>query len=163
MKASQMNRQTLIHEYLQGPQQLREAIRGMSPEQLQAVPIAGLWSTHQVICHLTDFELINTYRIMRVIAEDNPLLQDADPDPFALRLNYQGRTTEKELRLIEAAREHIGLVLASLDEVDFQKKGHHSVDGELTLEQFVARNTSHIPHHIKFIEAKRAALNSATP
>jgi len=45
---------TLIDEYLAGPQLLRQAIAGMSREQLLARPIPGKWSTLEVICHLAD-------------------------------------------------------------------------------------------------------------
>ena len=35
----------LIDDYLAGPQLLRQAVAGMSPEQLLARPVRGKWST----------------------------------------------------------------------------------------------------------------------
>ncbi len=48
--------------------------------------------------------------------------------------------------------------LKSLEPGQFQRTGQHSTDGPLSLEALVARITGHIPHHIKFIEEKRAAM-----
>ncbi len=39
-----MNHTTLISEYLAGPQKLRDAIAGMTDEQIAAAPIPGKWS-----------------------------------------------------------------------------------------------------------------------
>ena len=57
---------------------LREAVAGMSQEQLIARPIPGKWSTLEVICHLADFEIVYADRIKRVIAENEPILFGGD-------------------------------------------------------------------------------------
>ena len=41
---------------------------------------------------------------------------------------------------------------------DFQRRGLHSRDGALTLENLLQRVTAHIPHHVRFIEEKRRAM-----
>ena len=41
---------------------LREAVAGMSREHLRASPVPE-WSTHQVICHIADFEPIYADRM----------------------------------------------------------------------------------------------------
>ncbi len=70
-----------IDNYLDGPQVLRKAVAGMTPEQLAARPIPGKWSTLEVVCHLADFEIVYADRIKRVIAEDEPTLFGGDPAP----------------------------------------------------------------------------------
>jgi hypothetical protein len=52
-----MNHATLIDNYLAGPKQLRDAIDGMTNEQIDAAPIPGKWSTRQVICHITECDV----------------------------------------------------------------------------------------------------------
>jgi hypothetical protein len=49
-------------------------------------------------------------------------------------------------------------ILRSLTEKDFQRIGHHSEDGPLTLETLLQRITEHIPHHVRFIKEKRELL-----
>ena len=155
-----MSHAELIDDYLKGPALLREAIQGMSPEELNAAPVPGTWSTRQVICHIADFEPVYADRMKRVIAEDNPPMRGGDPDVFAEKLAYEARDIEEELNLIEACRRHTATILKSLPAETFQRTGQHSADGPLTLETLLKRITGHIPHHIKFIEEKRRALKT---
>ena len=53
-----MSHDELIAEYLTGPGLLRRAVAGMTSDQLLARPIPGKWSTHEVVCHLADYEPI---------------------------------------------------------------------------------------------------------
>ena len=46
----------LTDAYLAGPPALRQAVAGMSREQLTARPVPGKWSTLEVVCHLADFD-----------------------------------------------------------------------------------------------------------
>jgi uncharacterized damage-inducible protein DinB len=148
----------LIDEYLAGPQKLRDAVAGMTEDQLDAKPAPGKWSTRQVVCHITDCEIVYADRMKRVIVEDNPAMLNLDPDTFADGLAYDQRDVDEELQLIEITRRHLGRILKTLGPGQFQRTGQHSTDGPLTLENLLQRITNHIPHHIKFIEDKRAAM-----
>jgi len=148
----------LIEDYLAGPELVRQAIAGMSEDQLNAAPIAGKWSTRQVICHLADFEPVYADRMKRVIAEDEPTFFGGDPDIFAARLAYDQRDVEEELQLMVAVRSSLARILRTLPAEGFQRIGNHSVDGPLTLQTLLERITNHLPHHVRFIEAKRQAL-----
>jgi uncharacterized damage-inducible protein DinB len=153
-----MDQAQVIDDYLAGPRKLRDAIAGMTPDQLDAHPIPGKWSTKQVVCHIADFEPVYLDRMKRVIAENDPSFFSGDPDLFAARLAYDQREVEVELDLIEATRRHMGAILRSLQPSDFQRTGNHSEAGVVTLEKLLTNITGHIPHHIKFIDQKRAAL-----
>ena len=153
-----MSNDRLINEYLAGPAALRQAISGMTSDQLNAAPIPGKWSTRQVICHIADFEPVYADRIKRVIAEDQPLLLSGNPDQFAAALAYDQRDLEVELQLIEVVRRHLASILRAVPAETFQRAGKHSSDGLLTIETLLKRITGHIPHHVKTIEEKRAAL-----
>ena len=147
-----------IEEYVAGPQKLRDAVAGMTDDQLGAKPVPGKWSTRQVICHIADCEIVYADRMKRVIVEENPTMSNLDPNAFATELAYHQRELEEELQLIEAIRRHMSWILRSLEPDHFQRTGNHSADGPLTLGNLLQRITGHIPHHIKFIEEKRAAL-----
>lgn len=148
----------LIEEYLSGPELLRGAVAGMTDEQVKAKPVAGKWSTLEVVCHLADFEPVYTDRIKLVVATDNPPIPGGFHEAFAERLGYESRDVETELTMIAAVRTHMAAVLRSLSESDFQRIGTHSEAGELTAETLLRRITGHIPHHVEFIKEKRAAL-----
>lgn len=148
----------LIDQYEAGPAELRAAVAGMTDEQLRGAPVPGKWSTLQVVGHISDFEPVYADRMKRVIAEDQPPLRGGDPEVFAAKLAYDARSIEDELSLIEAVRRHTARILRTLPAGAFERTGIHSEDGPLTLGTLLTRITNHIPHHIKFIEEKRAAL-----
>ena len=147
-----------IDDYLAGPAQLRQAVAGMTQEQLVARPVPGKWSTLEVICHLADFEIVCADRIKRVIAENEPTLFGGDEKLFATRLAYHQRNAEEELLLIALLRQQVAHILRTLKPEDFQRRGIHSEAGPLTLAALVERMTGHIPHHLQFIVEKRKFL-----
>jgi hypothetical protein len=153
----------LVREYLSGPALVRDAVAGMTAEELRARPVAGRWSTLEVVCHLADAEALYADRIKRVIAENEPSLLRADPGAWASELAYQGRNLEDELRLIELIRRQTAHILHALSPKQFQRRGFHSADGPLTLETLLRRATDHMPHHVRFIHAKRVALRGGCP
>src|SRR5262249_32106518 len=91
----------LIDTYVAGPPALRQAVAGLSSDQLRARPVPGKWSTLEVVCHLADFDPIQADRMKRVIAEDRPSLIGADENRFAAALAYHDRDLEEELAIID--------------------------------------------------------------
>jgi len=152
------NLASLIEEYLDGPKKLRQAVAGMTREQLTARPIAGKWSTLEVVAHLSDFDPILADRMKRVIAEDNPTLVGADENKFAAELAYHDRDLEEELKIIEVTRSQLARILRKLPEPALQRVGQHNERGPRTLEVLLSTAIGHIPHHVKFIHEKRLAL-----
>lgn len=148
----------LIANYLAAAARLNEAVAGMTPGALSARPVPGKWSTLEVLAHLADFEVINTERIKRILAEDNPTLFDADPVPFAARLAYDRRDPDVELQLISTLRRHVAGLLERLDPQQWARTGTHSTDGPVSVRDIVTRTTNHVNHHLQFIAEKRAAL-----
>jgi uncharacterized damage-inducible protein DinB len=104
----------LIESYAAGAQTLRQAVRGLSREQLLARPVAGKWSTLEVVCHLADFEPILADRMKRIIAEDQPQLLGASHEKFATALAYHQRDLEEELTIVEMTRRQMARILQSL-------------------------------------------------
>lgn len=144
-----------IDEYLAGPALLERVVTGMTDEQLRAAPVAGRWSTLQVVCHLADFEIVYADRLARVLAENEPTLFGGDPDQFAARLAYNQRDVGEELALIRALRNRTARILRA---ANFARRGLHNEAGPLTLAQLLDSVTGHILHHIGYIEEKRQAL-----
>src|SRR5271166_5327815 len=100
--------------YLDGPRLLRQAVAGMTAEQLRARPVPGKWSTLEVVCHLADFDPILADRMKRVIAEDRPTLLGADENRFAAALAYHARDLDEELTIIDRTRGQLARILRTL-------------------------------------------------
>jgi hypothetical protein len=153
----------LVRRYACGADELRRAVAGMTDSELHARPIpdrpsVGSLSTHQVVCHLADAELLYADRIKRVLAEDRPTLPGMDPDLHVPRLAIRERRLEDELALVELVRRQMLAILRTLTAADFAREGIHTEAGPLTVEALLKRIVDHVPHHVKFIAEKRAAM-----
>jgi hypothetical protein len=146
-----------LADYLAGAALLRAAVKGMTHEQALAKPVPGKWSTHEVVCHLADSDMLYAERIKRVLCETNPTFLNADPDTW-MRLNVPARQLSDEVDLIEAVRKQVGHILATATDADLKRTGTHTEAGVLSLETLLTRVIGHIPHHVKFIEEKRKLL-----
>lgn len=150
-----------IERYEAGPCLIREAVHGLTAAEIIARPIAGKWSTLEVVAHLADFEIIGVDRLAAVIAESEPILPGRDEQRYAARLGYQNRELEEQLRLIEVCRSHAARLLRALQSDDWRRRGVHSEAGPLTLAQVLERVVLHVEHHVPFILAKREAMKGA--
>ena len=150
----------LIDSYAAGPTLLRSVLENVATADYDAIPVPGTWSVRQVVCHIADFEPVYVDRFKRVLVENNPTLLGGNPDAYAAGLFYSHRSVEDELSFIESTRKHMTAILRNCDIEQFQLTGVHSEDGPMTLETLLTRIVGHIPHHVKFIEAKIAALQS---
>jgi uncharacterized damage-inducible protein DinB len=148
----------LVENYVAGPRALRQAITGLTREQLTARPVPGKWSILEVVCHIADFEPVYTERMKRVIALEKPTFLGADENLFAAKLAYHDRDLEEELKIIETTRSQMARILRTLPQSALERVGNHDERGPRTLENLVATITNHIPHHLKFVAEKRKAL-----
>jgi uncharacterized damage-inducible protein DinB len=152
----------LINAYLDGPVRLRRAVADMSAPQLEARPVAGKWSTLEVVCHLVDSEQAWCHRMKRVIAEDRPLLIGYDESRFAATLIYHKHDLNTELTLMEGMRAQMALILRALPEAAWARTGVHSERGLITLAEMLQAEVEHVPHHVAHINEKRRALGLAS-
>jgi uncharacterized damage-inducible protein DinB len=153
--------QPLIDSYLAGIDTVKQAVKGMSRDQVLARPVPGKWSTLEVICHLADFEPIFTDRMKRIIALDKPTFLGADENRFAAELAYQDRDLQEELTIIDSTRRQFARILAKHPDSVLQRVGVHNERGPRTLEELLKMATNHVNHHIKFVHEKRKALGIA--
>jgi uncharacterized damage-inducible protein DinB len=151
----------LIAEYAAGPELLQATVAGMTREQLLARPVAGKWSTQEVVCHICDSEQYFADRLERTLALNRPLLLGVEPEHAPEALRYHDHDLEEELALIVLTRRQMARVLELLPAEAWQRTAVHSEGGLVTLRQLVLHATRHLKHHVRFIEEKRQALAGA--
>ena len=152
----------LIEKFAAGGEQLSLAIRGLTREDMLAVPAAdanvGKWSIQQVVIHCMDSDLIATDRVKRMIAEDNPSLIGYDENRFVQNLFYHDQDAELAVQLVDLNRKQFANVLRKLPDAALQRKGTHSERGPVTAGKYIQSTVDHLDHHLKFIHAKRANM-----
>ena len=147
-----------LEEYVRGPETLREAVRGLTREQLLARPGPGAWSTLEVVGHLADTEALYAERLKRILAEDNPALLYADETRWVERLASHHRDLGEELLFLEVTRKQMARILRAVPADWLQRQGIHNKSGPQTAEQIIQKANGHLAHHLGFIREKRKKL-----
>ena len=152
----------LIETFAAGGEQLSMAIRGLTREDLLAVPApdanVGKWSIQQVVIHCMDSDLIAVDRIKRMIAEENPSLIGYDENKFVQNLFYNEQDAGVAVQMVDLNRKQFANVLRKLPDAALQRKGTHNERGPLTAGKYIQSTIEHLDHHLKFIHAKRANM-----
>src|ERR1700739_3612779 len=144
--------------YEQGVEKLRPAVAGITAEQLRSRPVAGKWSTLEVICHVADCEQFFADRMKRTVAMDRPLLLSADGFRYPEPLRYQEHDLEQELDLVDVTRRQVARTLKLVAPDAWHRTAVHSKTGLVTLRQLLLHAINHLRHHLRFVAEKRAAM-----
>lgn len=147
-----------IKRYENGPDLLDEAVAGLREEHLHARPGPGDWSIQEVVVHLADSDGVSIERMKRIVAMEAPQLLDYDESAFIRRLHPVEQSLEDALLLFSVNRRQWCRVLRVLSPQDFDRIGHHSVSGPVTLRQMIPRYIDHLAAHVRFIDQKRDRL-----
>lgn len=148
----------LISAYEQGVEELRRAVAGMTVEQLRSRPVAGKWSTLEVVCHIADCEQFFADRMKRTVAMERPLLLGADGFRYPEPLRYQEHDLEQELDLAATTRRQTARTLRLIAPDAWQRTAVHSETGLVTLRQLLLHAINHLRHHLRFVAEKRVAM-----
>jgi uncharacterized damage-inducible protein DinB len=148
----------LIARYLAGSALLREAVVGMSREQLLGRPIAGKMSSQEVVCHVVDADQFLADRLKRTIGTERPLLMGVESVEYLEALHYAARDLELDLRLLEITRGQMAADLERIPAEAWQRTAVHSETGLVTVRQIMLHTVRHLERHAATIAEKRSAL-----
>ncbi|MDP1562637.1 MAG: DinB family protein [Pirellulaceae bacterium] len=153
-----MNRQ-LIEDFVNGGHQLVDAYRGLTVEQLLAVPIPGSWSLQQIAIHLLESDLIAADRMKRIATMDRPLLIGYDETAFSHLPGVNDLDAQKACELFAIHREMLAVVLRKLPDESFERFGIHNESGKVTLAEMVARYIKHLDGHLVHVARKKLLVS----
>jgi uncharacterized damage-inducible protein DinB len=151
----------LISAYERGITDLAAAVAGMTAEELRERPVAGRWSTLEVVCHLSDCEQFLADRIKRTLAMDRPLLIGVDGWRYPEPVQYHQRDLAEELELVAITRRQLARILRLTPAEAWSRTAVHTETGLVTLRQLVLHAINHLAHHLRFVAEKRTALGHA--
>ena len=162
-----MQSRDVIEEYLAAIETVRAAFADMSRELLFARPVAGKWSSQEVLCHLVDTDLTIALRIRAALTRDCPRLQTATREEITTGLAVDARDAAEELALFQTIRcETARIVRALLPDALDRQAVLVAADGAettRTVQQFRTGITKDVAHHLAFVYEKRRALGLAAP
>ncbi|MCZ6655254.1 MAG: DinB family protein [Planctomycetota bacterium] len=147
-----------VERYAAGASAPAQAIAGLTADQVGSHPVPERWSIRQVVLHLMDVDLIGSYRIKRILAEDNPTLDLFDEVAFAQNLGYEQQDAAAAAEVFRLNRALTADMLRRLPDEDFERTGNHGEVGPVSIGFYVRLFTHHVAHHMKFVHKKRTVL-----
>jgi hypothetical protein len=138
------------------PEQLRNAVDGLSSAQLSTPYRAGGWTLRQVVHHIADSHMTACIRTRLALTEDWPAAKTTREDAWAILHDATAAPVEWSLELVESLHARWVMLLQSLDEQQWQRGYDHSVNGHVTIELAALTYAWHSRHHVAHITHLRA-------
>ncbi len=140
------------------PEDLRNAVAGLSQKQLETPEKPGKWSIAAVVQHLADVEIVLGFRYRKLLGQPGAALPAIDQDAWADRLGYLTADVPAALEDFEAVRRANLRLLRRVTPEQLQLFGMHEERGRETLQHMIRLYAAHDCYHLYQIERIKAAL-----
>jgi uncharacterized damage-inducible protein DinB len=147
-----------IVQIAEAPAKLREAVEGLTAEQLDTEYRPGGWTVRQVVHHVPDSHLNSYVRFKLALTEEEPTIKPYDEDRWARLEDTRLTPLETSLDLLAALHERWVLLLKSLSPEDFQRTFRHPELGTVSLNRNVGLYAWHGRHHVAHITTLRERM-----
>ncbi len=136
------------------PVLLREAISGLTAEQLDEPYRPGGWTVRQVVHHLPDSHMNAFIRFKLALTEDTPTIKPYDEARWA-ELPDAKAAIDPSLSLLENLHKRWDVLLRGMAPADFARKFNHPEAGTMTLDDYLQVYAWHGRHHVAHIASLR--------
>lgn len=152
------DRAELIAQIADTPARLREAVKGLTPEQLDTPYRPEGWTVRQVVHHLPDSHMNSYVRFKLALTEDAPAIKTYDEALWARLPDSASTPVETSLTLLEALHERWVILLRSMSQSDFARKVNHPEHGLINLDYLLAIYGWHGRHHVAHVTSLRERM-----
>lgn len=137
------------------PEHLREAVHGLSEQQLDTPYRQGGWTVRQVVHHLADSHANSFIRFKLALTEDWPTIKPYDEAAWAQLPDSKTMAVDISLAFIDALHLRWVALLKSMPGDDYQRGFNHPAMGRQTLAAALALYDWHARHHTAQIASLR--------
>ena len=137
------------------PANLRSAVKGLSPQQLDTPYRPGGWTVRQVVHHVPDSHLNSYVRFKLALTEDEPIIKPYAEDRWAELADTKSTPVEVSLTMLDSLHDRWVRLLRSLAPEQWKRTFRHPDLGPMTLEKTLALYAWHGRHHVTHITALR--------
>lgn len=134
------------------PHKIADLISVLSAASLNRPEQPGKWSIREVIQHLADSELVWSYRLRMVLAEDRPTLTGYDQDRWAKRLQYSEADVTFSLAIFRMLRQANLRLLERMDSSDLDRVAVHAERGDESVRHMIQLCAGHDLAHLNQIK-----------
>lgn len=138
------------------PEQLRNAVEGLSDDQLDTPYREGGWTLRQLVHHIADSHMNAFSRCKLALTEDWPTISAYDERAWA-ELHDSAAPVEWSLEMVEAIHARWVMLLQSLSEAQWERGFVHPERGRMALDAVTTLYAWHSRHHVAHITHLRAA------
>lgn len=149
------DRRYAIMTLAEAPEQLREAIRKLSQDQINTPYREGGWTIRQVVHHVADSHMIAFFRLRKALTEDWPNVEGYNESAFASLHDFSA-PVEWSLEAVEAVHARWVMLLQSLTEEQWERGFTHAERGRMNIEHATLLYAWHSRHHIAHITHLRS-------
>ncbi len=142
-----VERKKLIDAIRQTPAKLREAVRGLSDEQLDTPYREGGWTLRQVVHHVVDSHVNAYVRFKLAATEDFPKIRTYEEKEWAELPDAKSLPPEASLAILDALHARWVAFLESAGEDYFERAVDYPGRGEMLVDVLLEIYGWHGPHH----------------
>ncbi|MBN1996710.1 DinB family protein [candidate division KSB1 bacterium] len=150
-----------LTEYKTNYTEIFNLLKKLSTDQINFKPAINKWSIHEILAHLADTEVQSHVRMRTILANKDPIMVYFDEMDWSIILDYNKVELNESLEVIQLMRKVNYNLLSRLLPEQFQKKGIHSVRGELSLEELIQFYIQHVNEHLRQIRRNLSLMESA--
>jgi uncharacterized damage-inducible protein DinB len=139
-----------IEEIANLPKKVRDAVTGLSEEQLDIPYREGGWKIRQVVHHIADSHMNAFIRFKLALTEENPVIKPYEEARWA-ELEDSKLPVEVSLTLIESVHVRLVELLKGLNEEELKRTFVHPASGIVSIEKNIGLYAWHGNHHLAHI------------
>jgi uncharacterized damage-inducible protein DinB len=152
-------RAAMLDDIAAAPARMREAVAGLTAEQLDTPYREGGWTLRQVVHHVPDSHLNAYCRLKLALTEEQPTIRPYDESLWAKLEDVKRTPVEVSLTLLESLHARWMDLFRAMKPEDFRRTFKHPEhDGTQTLDWLVAMYAWHGRHHVGHITATRQRM-----
>lgn len=134
------------------PAKIKQAVSGLSEEQLDTIYRPGGWTIRQVVHHVTDSHINSYTRFKLALTEDNPTIRPYEEADWAELPEAKSGAIELSLPLLEALHKRWVVMLKGMKPGDTERRLYHpGSKQQMTIASLMHLYTWHCDHHLAHI------------
>ncbi|MGI9626894.1 MAG: YfiT family bacillithiol transferase [Longimicrobiales bacterium] len=147
-----------IDQIAQLPMQMRNAVKGLEPEQLDTPYREGGWTLRQVVHHVSDSHLNSYVRFKWALTEEEPTIKAYYEDRWAELADYQALPIQTSLDFLALLVAKWVTLLSALTPEQLARRYVHPESGPQDLAYTIGSYAWHGRHHLAHITMTRERL-----
>jgi len=155
------DRNASIHNYLLTATKIRNHVDGLPESVLLWKPSPKAWTINEIVGHLVDSNIVNSYRIRKIISEPVTPLATFAHEGWVEQQRFNDTPLAELLAAYDAITHYNALLLRKLTEEQWEKFGmkpEEAISVSHIIDSFICK---HVDKHLQQIERNKNAYNEA--